>query len=61
VLLDAYANEEQLTPLGRKVKRAELRGALVARALSEASFAQHRAAAHRHHRATPVALRRPVP
>jgi hypothetical protein len=41
VLLAAYAHEEELTPLGRKVKRAELRGALVARALSEASFAQH--------------------
>ena len=41
VLLDSYATEERLTPLGRKVKRAELRGALVARALSEASFAQH--------------------
>ncbi len=40
MLLDAYATEEQLTPLGRKVKRAELRGALVARALSQASFAQ---------------------
>jgi hypothetical protein len=41
VLLDAYRDEERLTPLGRKVKCAELRGALVARALSEASFAQH--------------------
>lgn len=41
LLLDSYAGEERLTPLGRKVKRAELRGALVARALSEASFAQH--------------------
>ena len=72
VLLDSYATEERLTPLGSKVKRAELRGALVARALSEASFAQHadtapvdpsdlrdRAAAHRHHGAAPVALRRP--
>ncbi len=74
VLLDAYAHEERLTPLGNKVKRAELRGALVARALSEASFAQqpddgagrasdlrHRAAADRHHGAAPVALRRPGP
>jgi hypothetical protein len=41
VLLDSYATEERLTVLGRRVKRAELRGALVARALSEASFAHH--------------------
>ncbi|HEY2299098.1 MAG TPA: sulfotransferase [Jatrophihabitans sp.] len=41
MLLDAYRDEERLTPHGRKVKRAEVRGALVARALSEASFAQH--------------------
>ncbi|HZZ96960.1 MAG TPA: sulfotransferase [Jatrophihabitantaceae bacterium] len=41
VLLGSYANDEQLTPYGNKVKRAELRGALVARLLSEAAFAQH--------------------
>jgi hypothetical protein len=41
VLLESYAADERLTPLGNKVKRAELRGALVARLLSEASFAQH--------------------
>jgi len=41
VLLEAYRDEAQLTPLGRKAKRAEVRAALVARALSEASFAQH--------------------
>ncbi len=41
VLLNSYAHDERLTPLGNKVKRAELRGALVARLLSEAAFAQH--------------------
>ena len=41
VLLDAYAGDERLTPLGNKVKRAELRGALVARLLSEAAFGPH--------------------
>ena len=41
VLLESYAGDERLTPLGNKVKRAELRGALVARLLSEAAFAQH--------------------
>ncbi|MFH5207978.1 sulfotransferase family protein [Antrihabitans spumae] len=40
VLLDSYG-EADLTPLGRKVARAFLRGALVARSLSEAAFAQH--------------------
>ena len=41
VLLDALNDEAGLTPLGRKVFRAFLRGALVARALSEAQFAAH--------------------
>jgi hypothetical protein len=41
VLLESYATDERLTPLGNRVKRAELRGALVARLLSEAAFAQH--------------------
>ncbi len=41
VLLDSYARDEQLTPLGNKVKRSELRGALVARLLSEAAWKQH--------------------
>ena len=40
VLLDSYG-EADLTPLGRKVARAFLRGALVARSLSEVAFAQH--------------------
>jgi hypothetical protein len=41
VLLDAYAADERLTAYGNKVKRAELRGALVARLLSEAGFGPH--------------------
>jgi hypothetical protein len=45
VLLTSYAEDEQLTPVGNKVKRAELRGALVARLLSEAAFARHEHAA----------------
>jgi hypothetical protein len=42
VLLESYANDEELTDLGRRVKRSELRGALVARLVSESGFAQHR-------------------
>ncbi|WP_037360859.1 sulfotransferase family protein [Amycolatopsis orientalis] len=41
VLLDSYADEADLTPYGNKVHRAFLRGALVARLLSEASWKQH--------------------
>lgn len=41
VLLDSYDREADLTPLGISYSRAFLRGALVARALSEAAFAQH--------------------
>ena len=41
VLLDSYARDEQLTELGCRVKRSELRGALVARLMSELGFAQH--------------------
>jgi Sulfotransferase family len=41
VLLQSYAREAGLTPLGRKVKRAFLRGALVARLLSEAGWQAH--------------------
>jgi hypothetical protein len=40
VLLRSYAEDEQLTELGRRVKRSELRGALVARLVSEAGFKQ---------------------
>ena len=39
-LLRAYEEDEQLTELGRKVKRSELRGALVARLVSEVGFRQ---------------------
>jgi Ni/Co efflux regulator RcnB len=38
VLLGSYARDAGLTPLGRKVKRSFLRGALVARLLSEAAW-----------------------
>jgi Sulfotransferase family len=38
VLLESYARDADLTPLGRKVKRSFLRGALVARLLSEAAW-----------------------
>jgi hypothetical protein len=41
VLLESYARDEKLTEMGRRVKRSELRGALVARLVSEAGFAQH--------------------
>jgi hypothetical protein len=41
VLLESYARDAALTPLGRKLKRVFLRGALVARLLSEAAWAQH--------------------
>jgi len=41
VLLDAYARQAALTPLGNRVKRAFLRGALVARLLSEEGWKRH--------------------
>jgi len=41
VLLDSYARDADLTPLGRKVGRAFLRGALVARLLSEAAWQRY--------------------
>jgi hypothetical protein len=41
VLLESYARDAALTPLGAKVTRAFLRGALVARLLSEAGWARH--------------------
>lgn len=41
VLLDSYARDEQLTPLGSKMSRVFLRGALVARLLSEAAWREH--------------------
>ncbi|MEE2061925.1 sulfotransferase family protein [Rhodococcus artemisiae] len=41
VLLDSYERDEKHTPLGSKMSRVFLRGALVARLLSEAAWAQH--------------------
>ncbi len=38
VLLDSYARDEDLTPFGSKISRVFLRGALVARLLSEAAW-----------------------
>ncbi len=38
VLLESYARDADLTPLGERVKRSFLRGALVARLLSEAAW-----------------------
>ncbi len=40
VLLESYATEARLAPLGEKITRASLRGALVARLLSEAGWKQ---------------------
>jgi hypothetical protein len=41
VLLESYARDEKLTPLGSKMSRVFLRGALVARLLSEAAWKQY--------------------
>jgi hypothetical protein len=41
VLLDSYAAEARLTPLGRKMSRVFLRGALAARLISEAAWRQY--------------------
>jgi hypothetical protein len=41
VLLKSYADEAGLTPVGNKVKRSFLRGALVARLFSEMAWQQH--------------------
>jgi hypothetical protein len=53
VLLESYASDAGLTPLGRKLKRVFLRGALVARLLSEAAWQAHPGYAS-------VGIRRPV-
>ncbi|UFS99531.1 sulfotransferase family protein [Nocardia huaxiensis] len=53
VLLESYSRDAGLTELGSKMSRYFLRGALVARALSEASWKAHPA-----HAETPVA--RPI-
>jgi hypothetical protein len=49
VLLESYAADAGLTPLGERVARAGLRGALAARLLSEAGWA-----AHPEHSAVPI-------
>ena len=41
VLLDSYARDEELTPLGSKMSRVFLRGALTARLLSEAAWRRY--------------------
>ena len=41
VLLDSYGRDADLTPLGRKVARVGLRGALAARLVSESAWAAH--------------------
>ncbi|KAA9161574.1 sulfotransferase [Amycolatopsis acidicola] len=41
VLLESYKRDAQLTPFGNKINRAFLRGALVARLLSEAAWKQN--------------------
>jgi hypothetical protein len=41
VLLESYARDAGLTPLGRKAARAGLRGALAARLVAEAGWAAH--------------------
>ncbi|WP_345497720.1 sulfotransferase family protein [Nocardia callitridis] len=38
VLLDSYAKDAELTPFGNKINRAFLRGALIARLLSESAW-----------------------
>jgi hypothetical protein len=53
VLLESYDRDAGLTPLGARLKRAFLRGALVARLLSEAGWRQYP-----EHAAVPV--RRPI-
>lgn len=53
VLLDSYKREAELTALGSKMNRFFLRGALVARLLSESAWKQHPAYAD-------VAIERPI-
>jgi hypothetical protein len=53
VLLRSYAEDEELTELGRRVKRAEVRGALVARLMSEAGWAANPSVAE-------VSVERPI-
>ena len=44
-LMESYATDEKLTPFGNKVKRAEIRSALVARLFTEQAFKDHPEAA----------------
>jgi hypothetical protein len=53
VLLDSYAAESSLTPAGSKAMRGFLRGALIARLLSETAW-------HQHPEHADVAITRPV-
>jgi hypothetical protein len=53
VLLESYERDEQLTSPGNRIKRSELRGALVARLLSEAAWQQYPASAD-------VTIERPI-
>jgi hypothetical protein len=53
VLLESYARDAGLTARGARVARAMLRGALVARLLSEAAWARHPEHTH-------VAIERPI-
>jgi hypothetical protein len=53
VLLEAYEKDENLTPTGSKMSRVFLRGALVARLISEAGWG-------RHPRYAAVAIDRPI-
>ncbi|MCP2275568.1 sulfotransferase family protein [Nocardia amikacinitolerans] len=53
VLLESYAEDAELTPFGNKVNRAFLRGALIARLLSENAWQRHPEHAE-------VAIERPI-
>lgn len=53
VLLESYAEDAELTPFGNKVNRAFLRGALIARLLSENAWRRHPEHAE-------VAIERPI-
>ncbi len=63
VLLDSYARDEDLTPFGSKISRVFLRGALVARLLSEAAWKQfpEHADVQSNDRSSSPACRAPAP
>ncbi|MGN6794005.1 MAG: sulfotransferase family protein [Streptosporangiaceae bacterium] len=52
-LLESYASDEDLTPLGSKMSRVFIRGALAARLISEAGW-------HRHPEYASVSIDRPI-